>query len=98
MDINTAQLKSRAGQAVELLKAISNEHRLTVLCLLLDGELSVGEINQHVDLSQSALSQHLAWLRNSDLVNTRKEAQTVYYSIKSDEAKAIIGTLNTIYC
>ncbi|AWB68546.1 transcriptional regulator [Saccharobesus litoralis] len=88
----------KASQAAALLKALSNEHRLMVLCLLLTQEMSVGQINEHIELSQSALSQHLAWLRNEGLVKTRKESQTVYYTLDSKEAKAIIGTLHSLYC
>ncbi|MGR5543260.1 ArsR/SmtB family transcription factor, partial [Vibrio campbellii] len=74
------QMEQNSAQAVIVLKAMANESRLQILCLLLDTELSVGQISAQLDLSQSALSQHLAWLRRDGLVETRKEAQTVYYS------------------
>ncbi|MCV5244875.1 metalloregulator ArsR/SmtB family transcription factor, partial [Escherichia coli] len=61
-------------------------------------ELSVGELCTKLELSQSALSQHLAWLRRDELVATRKEAQTVYYTLKSDEVKTLIQTLHGLYC
>ena len=89
------------GHAIEagthLLKALANEKRLQILCLLAEKELSVTQINQQLSLSQSALSQHLAILRRDQLVNTRRESQTIYYSLSSDSAKAIIATLAQHY-
>lgn len=93
-----AQMQARADEAADLLKAMSNPQRLRVLCLLLDREMSVGEINALVDLSQSALSQHLAVLRESGLVDTRKEAQTVYYSVPPGPVHEIIRVLHGHYC
>lgn len=92
------EMQTKAGEAVALLKALANEHRLLILCHLQEGELSVGELNERLGLSQSALSQHLAVLRRDDLVCTRKEAQTVYYSLKSDAVRSIIGLLHGLYC
>lgn len=91
-------MRKSACDAARLLKAMANENRLMVLCTLADGELSVGEINELVDLSQSALSQHLAVLRREGLVNTRRESQTIYYSIASDEARGLIDYLYETYC
>ncbi len=85
-------------QAVDLLKALSNPHRLAILCRLEGAEHSVSELGKLTGLSQSALSQHLAKLRELDLVETRKERQTVYYALKSPEVKAVIGTLHSLYC
>lgn len=96
--MNIEDMEANAAQAVKLLKALANERRLFILCHLLDKELSVGEMNQFLGLSQSALSQHLAILRNDDLVSTRKEAQTVYYSLKSDEVREMIALLHRLYC
>ena len=76
-----AQSDVQAEQAAELMKALSHPQRLRVMCMLVDGERTVGEINAEVDLSQSALSQHLALLREGGLVRTRREAQNVYYSV-----------------
>jgi DNA-binding transcriptional ArsR family regulator len=84
--------------ASELLKAMAHPERLRVLCLLVEGEKSVGEINRAVALSQSALSQHLARLRDDGLVVTRKEAQTVYYSVARGPALAVIRTLHDVFC
>jgi ArsR family transcriptional regulator, virulence genes transcriptional regulator len=92
------EMQTHATQAANLLKALANENRLMVMCSLLGGELSVGELNTKVPLSQSALSQHLASLRDAGLVSTRKEAQTVYYQVCGDEARKIISVLHSIYC
>jgi len=91
-------LQGNAAQAVTLLKALSNECRLIILCNLLSGEMSVSQLNGTVDLSQSALSQHLARLRNDGLVSVRKEAQTVYYRIISPNVERLIGLMYEIYC
>jgi DNA-binding transcriptional ArsR family regulator len=96
MDI--ALLQQNARRASALLKAMSNEHRLLILCQLQSGERSVGELERLVGLSQSALSQHLARLRRDELVRTRRVAQTIYYSLDGDEATEVIRTLHGIYC
>ncbi len=97
--MNIELMQQRADHAVVMLKALANERRLFILCYLLsEGEMCVGEMNKKLGLSQSALSQHLAWLRKDNLVETRKEAQTVFYSLKSKEVSEIIKLLNTIYC
>ncbi len=92
------ELRENAARACALLKAMSNEHRLLVLCQLHQGELSVGELERIVELSQSALSQHLGRLRREGLVKARRSAQTIYYSLNGDEATAVIATLSDIYC
>lgn len=93
-----SQLQAHAREAAALLKQLGNEHRLMILCTLGAGEMSVGELNERVPLSQSALSQHLASLRTAGLVLTRKEAQTVYYRLAGDEALKVIEVLQSIYC
>ncbi|MPW30780.1 metalloregulator ArsR/SmtB family transcription factor [Agarivorans sp. B2Z047] len=96
--MNIQDMQKNAEPALKLLKALANESRLMILCHLVEGELTVGELNQRVTLSQSALSQHLTWLRKDQLVSTRKESQTIYYSIASEEAKAVLGKLHELYC
>ncbi|KAB0286204.1 MULTISPECIES: metalloregulator ArsR/SmtB family transcription factor [Vibrio] len=96
--MNLKEMEKNSAQAVVLLKAMANERRLQILCLLHDSELSVGELCSMLELSQSALSQHLAWLRRDGLVETRKQAQTVYYTLSSEEVKAMITLLHGIYC
>lgn len=92
------ELKAHALEATQLLKALANENRLMILCSLAQGELSVGELNDKVSLSQSALSQHLAWLRREQLVQTRRDAQTIYYSLQGTKAQQVIEVLQSIYC
>ena len=83
--------------ASSVLKAMSNQHRLRILFQLVSGEKSVGELEPVVGLSQSALSQHLARLRREHLVKTRRQAQTIFYSLDGDEAPRIIEALYGIY-
>lgn len=95
--MNTQTLQANARQASRLLKAMSNHHRLLILCQLLGEECCVGELVRRVGLSQSALSQHLARLRRDHLVTTRRSAQTIYYSLASEEIRSLIETLNRLY-
>ena len=87
-----------AGRAAAMLRLLGNEKRLMVLCQLADGELSVGELQRRVGLSQSALSQHLALLREEGVVSTRRESQTIHYRIADSNALRIIETLAELYC
>lgn len=91
-------MAAQADRAADLLKALSNAQRLRVLCLLADAELSVGELNARLELSQSALSQHLAVLREHGLVGTRRESQTIYYALADGPVRKVIATLHDIYC
>lgn len=91
-------LGENADEAARLLKMLANGQRLRVLCLLVDRELSVGQINERIELSQSALSQHLAKLREEGLVTTRRESQTIYYKLSSGPAQRLISSLHDIYC
>lgn len=91
-------MHAHAAEAAQLLKALGNERRLHILCNLLDGPLSVGELNQRLDLSQSALSQHLALLREMELVDTRREAQTIFYSLPRGPVVRVMALLQDIYC
>jgi DNA-binding transcriptional ArsR family regulator len=97
-DAGLDDMQQHAQDAAALLKALANENRLMILCTLMGGEMSVGELNEQVPLSQSALSQHLACLREAGLVSTRKEAQTVFYRLEGDEAAKVIAVLQSIYC
>ncbi|MBS0461197.1 MAG: winged helix-turn-helix transcriptional regulator [Proteobacteria bacterium] len=92
------QMSEHAGEATRLLKALANEKRLMILCMLVEGEHNVGELNARLDLSQSALSQHLAVLREDGLVDARRDAQSVYYSLPRGAARRIIETLHGLYC
>ena len=96
--IEPAALEAHAETAAELLKAMGGKWRLLVLCNLVEGERSVGELRRMVGLSQSALSQHLAVLRRMKLVETRRESQTIYYRLAGGAAAAILETLYRLYC
>lgn len=96
--VSARQMRAHAGDAAQLLKALANEKRLMILCLLMEGERSVGELNAQLDLSQSALSQHLAVLREDGLVTTRRSAQVIFYGLAEGPAKRIVETLHGLYC
>ena len=87
-----------AEAATRQLKALANVNRLMILCILTEGELSVTQLNEKIAISQSALSQHLAKLRDDEVVVTRRESQTIYYSIADGVAKGIIEALHAHYC
>lgn len=87
-----------AEEAAELLGAMANPKRMLVLCKLLEGERSVGDLAEVAGLSQAALSQHLGKMRVLGLVSTRREAQTIYYRLASDNVRAVLKTLYAIYC
>lgn len=98
MDNSLKDMREHAQEVSDFLKTLANENRLLVLCALLEGEKSVGELNGHIDLSPSALSQHLAWLRETGLVATRREAQTIYYRIADPRILAVMATLKQQFC
>lgn len=91
-------LEGRADQAARLLAALGHTKRLMALCRMMDSEMSVGALAEAVGLTQSALSQHLARLRDLGVVATRREGQTIYYRLASEEAKRLISLLYDIYC
>ena len=87
-----------AEQAEAFMKILANKNRLMILCSLLNQERSVSELNQNVPLGQSALSQHLAILRQHNLVDTRRDAQSIYYSVSDQRVKQIIQKLYEFFC
>ncbi|HET6805514.1 MAG TPA: metalloregulator ArsR/SmtB family transcription factor [Frateuria sp.] len=92
-------MHARADEAARLLKALGNPQRLRMLCLLVEGERSVGQLHEALPaLSQSALSQHLARLREDGLVSTRREAQSIHYALEPGPAQAVIEALHDAYC
>ena len=97
-EIDVDAMVSNAENAAKWLKAIANPYRLMILCLLLENEYSVTELNETVPLSQSALSQHLAVLRSQDLVSTRKSSQIVFYKLKNEQVTEVISILHKQYC
>jgi DNA-binding transcriptional ArsR family regulator len=96
--LTVKQMQKNAAQAEALLKQLANANRLMVLCHLISGEKTVGELAENVGLSQSALSQHLAKLRDAGLVESDKRGLSVYYRICSTEAQALLSVLHLIYC
>ncbi|MCK9919961.1 metalloregulator ArsR/SmtB family transcription factor [Microbacteriaceae bacterium K1510] len=98
-DAGMAELERKAAEAAALLKLLANENRLLILCrLALKGEMAVGDLVTAVGLSQSALSQHLAKMREEGLLATRREAQTVFYRIADQNAARLLMLLKDIYC
>jgi DNA-binding transcriptional ArsR family regulator len=91
------ELEESAQAAARLLKLLASEQRLLILCKLIEQECSVGELSEHIRLTHSATSQHLAKMRAEGLVDTRRDAQTIYYSLKDPAAIRVIQTLCEIY-
>lgn len=87
-----------AGRAASLLRSLANERRLMILCQLVEGELSVGALQPRVGLSQSALSQHLALLREEGVVATRREGQSMFYRVADPAALRVLQTLAELFC
>lgn len=96
--MNLAELAPRAAEAENFLKALANRNRLMILCELHKGERSVTALQREIGLSQSALSQHLARLREDSLVATRRESQTIFYSLADEKVSRLIGLLYELYC
>ena len=95
---NIKDLETSAAEAADLLASMSNRHRLMILCRLSEGETQAGVLAEVCGLSQSALSQHLAKLREAGLVSTRRVAQMIYYRLSSPQAEAVLHTLYRLYC
>lgn len=93
-----AELQRNATHVATLLKAIANPARLVILCQLIEGERSVGALERAVGLSQSAISQHLAVLRRGDVVASRRDGQTIFYSLASADVVTLMGTLHAVFC
>ncbi|MGF9691889.1 MULTISPECIES: ArsR/SmtB family transcription factor [unclassified Rhizobium] len=91
-------LSDHSTAAANLLSAMANPKRLMILCCLVKGEVAVGALATKVGLSQSALSQHLSKLRAQKLVNTRRDAQTIYYSSSAESVMRVLETLELLYC
>jgi DNA-binding transcriptional ArsR family regulator len=98
MNIDVEIMSEKAESAAELLKSLANRHRLLIVCQLIEGERSVGELAEFLGIRDSTVSQHLALLRKDGLVVTRREGQTIFYSIGSAPARAVLETLYGIYC
>ncbi len=98
MNIETARMQVAADAASALLKALANRHRLLILCQLIEQERSVGELAAFLGIRDSTVSQHLALMRRDGLVAARRDGQTIWYSINSDPARALLETLYRVYC
>lgn len=96
--MNTDSIKSNLQEASSLLKAMSNEHRLLILCNLVEGEKTVRELESLVGLRQTTLSQHLARLRYEGLVSTRRAAQNIFYSISNSQGNQILDAIHGMFC
>jgi len=92
------QMNEAADRASALMRTLGHKGRLLILCQLVGGEKSVGELSNSLDIPQSPLSQHLSRMRKEGLVQTRRQAQSIYYSLKADEAGKIIECLFGLYC
>lgn len=97
-ELELLKLKSNAESAVVLLKTMAHRDRLLILCHLSEGEISAGDLARKSLLSQSAFSQHLAILRNEELVTTRRSSQMIYYSLANSDVLNVLMTLKQIFC
>lgn len=97
-DIALNAMEAKAEEAARLLSTLANAKRLMALCHLVEGEKSVGDLAELIGLAPSALSQHLARMRDLRLVETRRDGQTIYYRLASAEVTAILETLYRLYC
>jgi len=98
VNFDITRFEASASSAARLLKTLGNERRLMILCQLVEGERSVGQLQPNVGLSQSALSQHLAVLREEGVVATRRDGLTVWYRIDDPAAIKVVATLAEIFC
>lgn len=96
--MNIEDLTKKSSEASALMGLLANPHRLQILCELQKGERSVGELEAIVDLSQSALSQHLAKLRAAEVVKTRRDAQTIHYSISDARLSRLLAVMYELFC
>ncbi len=98
MKLNPESMQNAADDASELLKALANRHRLLILCQLIDGERSVGQLAEFLRIRDSTVSQHLALLRRDRIISGRRDGQTIWYRIESEPARNVIGALYNTYC
>jgi DNA-binding transcriptional ArsR family regulator len=98
MKIDFSEMEKGSLAAEAFIKQLANRNRLMILCVLIDGEVSVGELNAKVPITQSALSQHLAKLREAGFVTTRRESQTIYYKLADPRVEKIMVQLYGLFC
>lgn len=98
MNFEPHALKTSADEACALLKALANPHRLMIVCSLIDGEQSVGALAQRLEIRETLASQHLGLLRRDGVVAARRDGQTIYYDLRSGQARAMVETLSRLFC
>lgn len=98
IELDPAQMKAAATEAEAFLRSLASRHRLMVLCSLIEGEVSAGELGRRLGLTQSNLSRHLAMLREEGLVATRRERTTIHYRIASERVRPILEELYRLFC
>ena len=96
--INPDEMRAAVDQAGELMKALSSPHRLLILCRLIDGEKSVGQLAEFLGIRDSTVSQHLALLRRDGIIANRRDGQTIWYRIESESAREVVSVLYAHYC
>lgn len=96
--IDPDAMREAAGEASELLKSLGNRHRLLILCQLVQGEHSVGQLAEFLGIRDSTVSQHLALLRRDRIISGRRDGQTVWYRIESEVAREVMQVLYNAYC
>jgi len=96
--IELERMVDNAKRASDFLKALAHESRLMILCILAEGEKSVGELEDILELRQPTVSQQLARLRGDGLVAARRNGKAIYYSLASDEARTVIGAIYDVFC
>ena len=98
LKVDADAMRAAVDQASELMKALSNQHRLLILCHLIDGEKSVGQLAEFLGIRDSTVSQHLALLRRDRLIAGRRDGQTIWYRIESDVARRVVEVLYGSFC
>lgn len=96
--VDSDAMRDAVDRASELMKALSNQHRLLILCRLIDGEKSVGQLAEFLGIRDSTVSQHLALLRREGIIAGRRDGQTIWYRIESDIAREVVRVLYAHYC
>lgn len=97
-NLSPAEMAGRAGEVANLLKTLSHQARLMIVCTLVEGEFSVGEIEEKLDIHQPHLSQHLTVLRSSEIVETRREGKQIFYRLTGEKAAQLVSALYDIFC
>ncbi|CEJ15437.1 Biofilm growth-associated repressor [bacterium YEK0313] len=97
-DVTESPLQERAGEVAELLKTLANRHRLMLVCTLVEGEFSVGELEQRLGIHQPTLSQQLTVLRRAGIVRTRRLSKRIFYRLTGTKAADLVGALHAIFC